>query len=320
VISANVNHPATRLSPEMTAKPFLKWAGGKSQLIEQIIKFLPVELQSGKIHRYAEPFGGGGAVFFYIAQTYQQVKEFYFSDVNEDLVLLYQTVQQGVEALIQLLARIESNYLALDTQRRKQFFYELRARFNHNRSRIDYSHFQPDWIERAAQIIFLNRTCYNGLFRVNSKGEFNVPFGDYKNPRICDRENLLAASQILQRAIIHCADFSNCLGFVNPETFVYFDPPYRPISKTARFKSYAKYDFNDTSQARLAEFCRELDKIGVKWMVSNSDPKNKIAEDPFFDELYRDFVINRVSATRMINSNAMKRGPITELLITNYQQ
>ncbi|OGO41180.1 MAG: modification methylase, partial [Chloroflexi bacterium RBG_16_57_9] len=305
-----MDHPTTHLSSAIAAKPFLKWAGGKSQLLEQIIEFLPVELRSGKIRRYAEPFVGGGAVFFHIAQTYQHIKEFYFSDVNEELVLLYQTVQRGVEELIQLLARMESSYLALDIQRRKQFFYEARASFNQNRSRIDFGLFQPDWIDRAAQIIFLNRTCFNGLFRVNSKGEFNVPFGDYKNPRICDSENLLTVSQILQRAIIYCADFTDCLRFVNPETFVYFDPPYRPISKTASFNSYSKYDFNDASQARLAELCRALDKMGVKWMVSNSDPKNEISEDNFFDELYRGFEINRVSATRMINSNATKRGPI----------
>jgi DNA adenine methylase len=208
-------------------KPFLKWAGGKAQLIEQIATQLPDELKHGIIHRYVEPFIGGGALFFNIAQMYE-VEEFFISDVNEELILAYKIIQKDVENLIILLKEMERKYHHLTVNRQKEYFYAVRFQLNENRPSIDFNNFQEAWIERTAQIIFLNRTCFNGLFRVNSKGEFNVPFGKYTNPSICNEENLMAVAELLQRTEIRLGDFTECEPFINSNTFVYFDPPYRP--------------------------------------------------------------------------------------------
>lgn len=300
-----------------TAKPVLKWAGGKGQLLDTIANYLPKEIKAGEINRYVEPFIGGGALFFFVAQNYA-INEFYISDVNDELIVLYTTIQKYPNELIKLLDYIEKNYHAQSPEEQKDFFYNVREKYNNERSEVDFSNFSAKWIDRAAQIIFLNRTCFNGLFRVNSKGGFNVPFGDYKNPRICDRDNLLAVSEILKKTVIKYGDFTKCEDYVDENTFVYFDPPYRPLSKTASFNSYSKLEFGDEEQKRLATFYRELDERGAKLMLSNSDPKNTNSEDDFFDELYNGFDIKRVKASRAINSNGTKRGQITELIIINY--
>jgi DNA adenine methylase len=300
------------------AKPFLKWAGGKGQLLKQIVSSLPVEIYTGKIKKYAEPFIGGGAVYFYIAQNFPSIERFCISDFNQELFLAYKTIQQDVEGVINCLKALDSDYRILEQSARKEFFYNQRLKFNKNLYNIDFANFQPDWIERVATIIFLNRTCFNGLFRVNSKGEFNVPFGDYKNPKICDEENLRAVSHLLQKAEIRCGDFSQTSDFVDEKTFVYFDPPYRPLNKTASFTAYSKSQFNDEEQIRLAKYYSSLTEKGAALMLSNSDPKNEDCNDSFFDNLYEKFRINRVNASRAINSDSSKRGKITELLITNY--
>lgn len=301
-----------------TAKPFLKWAGGKGQLIHQIDSYLPSQLKSGKISRYIEPFIGGAAIFFHIAQTYS-INELIISDINPELILAYRTVKQDVEVLISFLCDIEKHYLSLDEVGRKEYFYNLRQRFNHKRKVVDYSVYQEYWIERTAQIIFLNRTCFNGLFRVNSKGEFNVPFGKYENPTICDASNLRDVSQILQRTEILLGDYTIIDSSVDKNTFVYFDPPYRPISRTSNFTSYSSYTFDDNEQYRLAKFYRLLDERGASLMLSNSDPQNEDINDRFFENLYEDYHIQRVQASRMINRDADKRGLINELLIINYE-
>lgn len=299
------------------AKPILKWAGGKTQLLEEISENLPVQIRNKKIKRYVEAFVGGGALFFFIAQAYQ-LEEYVLADINNELILLYKTVQKSVDELVNILARMEEEYLIRDHQEREKFYYSVRESFNSSLAHIDFHKYGTDWIKRASQIIFLNRTCFNGLFRVNSKGFFNVPFGRYANPTICDESNLHAASIMLQKAVILSGDFTSVAPHVDASTFVYFDPPYRPISKTASFNSYAKDTFGDNEQLRLAEFYRMLDSKGAKLMLSNSDPKNIDPEDNFFDEAYQEFTIKRVKATRVINSNADKRGEINELLITNY--
>ena len=299
------------------AKPFLKWAGGKAQLIEQIVNHLPNELKHGKLHRYVEPFVGGGALFFHVAQMYE-VEEYFIFDVNEELILVYKSIQKDADSLINLLKAMERKYHRLSPNRQKEYFYAVRFELNENRPSIDFTNYTEAWIERTAQIIFLNRTCFNGLFRVNSKGEFNVPFGKYKNPLICAEDNLRAVSELLQHTEIRFGDFSACESFVNSDAFVYFDPPYRPISKTASFTSYSKYDFDDAAQLRLASFYRLLDRNGAKLMLSNSDPKNENPKDHFFEDAYKDFRIERVLANRMINCNAERRGKINELLILNY--
>ena len=301
----------------LAAKPFLKWAGGKRQLLTQIDAFLPSALKNGTIQRYVEPFVGGGALFFHIAQHYP-IDELVISDANSELILAYRTLQTAVEDVISALDDIEGKYLALDEKSREAFFYATRTRLNSTRSTINFSEFQPVWVERTAQFIFLNRTCYNGLYRVNGKGAFNVPFGRYKNPRICHAGNLRAVAQVLQRTQIVNGRFPLCAPFIDNNSFVYFDPPYRPLSKTAHFTSYSARPFNDADQLKLATFFRQLDERGATLMLSNSDPHNSDPQDDFFEEAYAGFVIERVRAKRKINSRVNGRGAINELLIMNY--
>ncbi len=298
-------------------KPCLKWAGGKGQLLEQLEPFFPQELAQGSIQRYIEPFVGGGAVFLHIANTYN-VSEFYIFDINPELILAYQTIQKNVEDLIEILDNLQQHYFSLEEEKRKQYFYQIRSDFNQKRHQINFESYNLDWLERTAQLIFLNRTCYNGLFRVNAKGEFNVPFGRYKNPRICDRDNLRLLAQLLQKTHIQQGDFTECAKFVNHQSLVYFDPPYRPISQTANFKSYSPNQFNDFEQLRLRDFFTYLDQKKAKLILSNSDPKNQDPTDDFFETAYAHYRIEKIQAARSINSKSSKRGKINELLILNY--
>jgi len=288
------------------AKPFLKWAGGKGQLLAEIEGRLPQGLKTGDIDTYVEPFVGGGAVFFYMAQRYEGIKHFYLLDINEDLVNCYNAVKSDVKSLVFELEKLENEFFLLAKSARKDYYYRIREEFNDDRS--------------PAKLIFLNKTCYNGLYRVNRKGEFNVPFGYYKNPTICDAENLENASQVLQKAEIICADFEISDKFIDDKTFVYFDPPYRPLSPTASFTSYSKDNFYEAEQIRLARFCRHIHGKGAKFILSNSDPKNEDPKDRFFEEHYEKFGfdIDRVKANRAINCKASGRGQINELLITNF--
>jgi len=299
------------------ARPFLKWAGGKGQLLDKFQDLYPKQLKQKKIKTFYEPFLGSGAVFFDIAQNYD-IESAYLYDINEELILTYQVIQKDVSKLLDFLYRYQKNYLKLDKKQRKEFFYDQRTNYNLQRFNIDYNKYSEQWFPRAAQLIFLNRTCFNGLYRVNSKGEFNSPAGDYDNPTICDEQNLLAVHQVLQIAEIKKADFRQVIADLKDKSFVYFDPPYRPISKTANFKSYSKQDFTDNDQIELSKLFRELDKEGIKVMLSNSDPKNNNPNDNFFDEIYSDYNIVRVPARRMINSDPTKRGAINEIVVTNY--
>ena len=301
----------------MKAKPFLKWAGGKGQLLDKFKQFYPKQLKQKKIKTFYEPFLGSGAVFFGIAQNYELTSA-YLYDINEELILTYKVIQKDVSKLLDFLYRYEKNYLKLNKKQRQEFFYDQRTNYNLQRFNIDYDKYSEHWFARAAQLIFLNRTCFNGLYRVNSKGEFNSPVGDYDKPTICDEENLLAVHQVLQIAEIKKADFRQVVRDLKDKSFVYFDPPYRPISKTANFKSYSKQDFSDNEQIELSKLFRELDKRGTKLMLSNSDPKNNNPNDNFFEQIYKDFNIFRVSTRRMINSDATKRGTINEIIVTNY--
>lgn len=299
------------------ARPFLKWAGGKRQLLSQIDGYLPQALKTGQVRRYVEPFVGSGAVFFHVVQNYP-LEELFLADINAELILAYHTIQQEVEALITELAAIEDRYLPLAEPERKAFYYRQRDGYNRDKVGIDFDSFQETWVKRAAQLIFFNKTCYNGLFRVNSRGEYNVPFGRYKNPTICDSPNLRAVSELLQRAQIHYGPYGDCAAAIDEATFVYFDPPYRPISATANFTAYSPHSFDDDQQLELADFYRQLDKKGAYLLLSNSDPKNIDPTDDFLEEAYAGFRIERVQARRRINRSAEKRGPINELLILNY--
>lgn len=292
------------------AKPFLKWAGGKGQLLTEIGKYYPFA-EKKHIKKYAEPFVGGGAVLFDVLNKHT-VDEVYISDINAELINTYITIRDNSDELISRLKTMESDYLAKDADARKKAYLEARARFNA---------LKRDGIrdaEAASLMIFLNRTCFNGLYRVNKAGDYNVPMGAYKNPQICNEDNLLNVSKKLQNANIVCGDYKDSASFIDDKTFAYFDPPYRPLTKTANFTSYTEQLFDDNKQLELANFVQDLDNKGALIVISNSDPKNTDENDNFFDDAYSKQNIRRVAANRMINRNSDARGKINELLITNF--
>lgn len=302
---------------QRSAKPFLKWVGGKTQLIQQLDSNSPAELKSGSIKTYVEPFVGGGSFFFHVAQRYN-VEKLIIADSNQDLILAYWTIRDRVLSLIQTLEDMQSKYLSLAEAQREDFYYATRKVFNETKLAFDFENSSDAWVERAAQLIFLNKTCFNGLFRVNAAGLFNVAFGKYVNPKICDPGNLQAVSQILARTQILLGDFSSVLSLVDSKSFVYLDPPYRPLSETSNFTGYSSNSFTDEDQTRLADFCQSATSDGAKLMISNSDPENVGSDDSYFQELYPGYTINRAYASRMVNCKADKRGKISELIITNY--
>ena len=293
-------------------KPFIKWVGGKGQLLPEINKLYPIELGKN-INKYAEIFLGGGAVLFDILSKYK-LDEVYISDKNLELINTYKSIRDNVDILIKSLKEMEEQYIPLNNEDRKIYYYEKREEYNSLKINSEVNN-----IEKAILFIFLNKTCFNGLYRVNKKGKFNVPMGAYKKPKICDEENLKNVSLTLRNVKIVYADYRESEKFIDDKTFVYIDPPYRPLNITSSFTSYTENDFNDKEQIELAEYINVLNKKGAKIVISNSDPKNNDIDDNFFDELYDNYNINRVKATRMLNSNASLRGAINELLITNYK-
>jgi DNA adenine methylase len=258
-----------------------------------------------------EPFVGSGAVLFWVLNHFPDISKAVINDINEDLINAYKAIQSDVNKLIMHLKKLEDDYYQIKQEEgRKEFFLERREEFNTRTNNIS---------QHSALLIFLNRTCFNGLYRVNSRNKFNVPFGRYKNPRICDTSNLKALNKALQKVTILNTDFTETYKHVEDRTvFFYFDPPYKPISQTSSFNSYSKGGFDDKQQKRLKKFLDKLNKDGFYWLLSNSDPKNIDSGDDFFDKLYKDYFIERVQAKRAINSNANKRGEIAELLIRNY--
>ena len=296
---------------ENSVKPFLKWAGGKGQLIKEIEKYYPFE--NVKINKYAEPFVGGGAVLFDILSKFD-LDEIYISDINAELINTYIIVRDYIDKLIHLLISYQEDYVPLDTDNRKKYYIAKRERFND----IKVNGNEADNIEKAALMIFLNKTCFNGLYRVNRKGLFNVPMGAYKNPLICDEKKLRAVSEKLQNVKIVCEDYKKSDDFIDENTIVYFDPPYRPLTETSNFTAYTENLFDDEKQIELANFVERISNKGAMVVVSNSDPKNTNKEDEFFDKIYAIHKIKRVEATRMINCNSDARGRIKELLISNF--
>ena len=273
------------------AKPFIKWVGGKSQLITQLEALLPADFDSKDDVTYIEPFVGGGAMMFYMLQTHKNITRAVINDINPDLAICYQIVRDQPNELIRSLTAM------------------MRERFNAK---------PADPIENTTLFFFLNRTCFNGLYRVNKSGKFNVPFGRYKKPLICDADTILADSQLLQRVTILTGDFEQTFEHVGVNSFFYFDPPYRPLSDTSSFKDYSKESFNDEAQIRLKKFCDRLHGAKIPFMLSNSDGSGEDGKARFFDELYKDYDISRVWAARNINSNGAKRGKLTEILVRNY--
>ena len=293
------------------AKPFLKWAGGKGQLINTFDEMFPNELKEGKIKTYIEPFVGGGAVLFHVLQNYD-IEKAYINDINKELINCYRCIKADVNEVIKQLEVLEKEYLSCDD--RTKYFYNVRDRYNSINLNGHYD------FEKCADFIFLNHTCFNGLYRVNKSGKFNVPHGKYKNPLICDKENLLPCSKLLQKVEISFGSYEQVLSNADKNTFVYFDPPYRPLIENNSFVSYDKSGFDDSDQIKLAENFKDLNKKDCLLMLSNSDPKNTNENDNFFDDLYNGFAIERVYAKRMINCQASKRGDITEIVVMNYKR
>ena len=295
-------------------RPFVKWVGGKGSLITQLSNFYPYELKNGIIERYIEPFVGGGAILIDILQNYE-VQEAYAFDINIDLINSYNVIKNNVEELIINLKEIETEYLRLGQEDRKIYFYGKREEYNEYKLEQNEQN-----IQRASQFIYLNRTCFNGLYRVNKSGKFNVPMGSHKNPTICDVQNLRNLSKLIQNVQFQYGDYKKSTEYVTNNTFVYFDPPYRPLNITSGFTSYTKEDFNDENQKELATYFRELSERDAKLMLSNSNPKNIDKEDAFFDNIYQGFNINEIYASRMVNANSKGRGKISEILVTNYNE
>jgi len=300
-------------------KPFLKWAGGKRQILNELeSNFPPHILETKEIDLYVEPFVGGGALFFYLLSNYS-VKKSIINDINQDLMLTYKVIKMFPEELIKKLDIIQTEYLKLDTEGKKEYFYK-KLRTPYNQLKIDYEEEdKKTWTEKAALLIALNKTCFNGLYRQNSRGEFNVPVGYYKNPKILEEENLRNVSKLLQDTEILCGSYDSIKIPNGKKAFIYFDPPYRPLSTTSSFTKYSKGDFNDEDQKKLANHFRKLDKEGHYLLLSNSDPTNTDENDLFFDKLYKGYHIQRILAERFINSDSSKRKAIRELLITNYR-
>lgn len=311
VTAAVASVPILAGASQGAARPFIKWAGGKGQLLDQLDALLPTDFAVRENLTYVEPFVGGGAMLFHMLAKYPNIKVAVINDLNKELITAFKVIKSKPDKLISRLDELQREYRGCETmEARKEMFLSMREKYNTRRGGD---------VEIAALLVFLNKTCFNGLYRVNSKGGFNVPFANAKNPLICDVENLRAVSKTLQKVTILNVDFADVLNSVVGKAFFYFDPPYRPLTESSTFTAYSKGGFDDSEQRRLAHLCRKLDREGHQWLLSNSDPHNVNPEDMFFEELYGGFDIKRVHASRMINSKADGRGKISELAIRNYR-
>lgn len=288
------------------AKPFLRWAGGKTQLLGTIAK----HYQFNSCSNYVEPFVWGGCCLFDILNNYN-LEHIHINDLNKELICCYRVVKNNVDSLISELLNLQQQFSSCDSEGKKQFYYHKRKQFNDLKQKSN-----PNELQIASLFIFLNKTCFNGLYRVNKKGEFNVPLGK-KNYYICDEKNLHYVSTKLQNVTMTVGSYKQALKYINDKTFVYLDPPYRPLTTTSNFSRYVETPFDDFEQIQLAKFVKEIDRKGAKFLLSNSDPKNINPNDNFFENLYKGFTIERVTARRCINCNGSKRGKLSELLIHN---
>ncbi|QNL21093.1 Dam family site-specific DNA-(adenine-N6)-methyltransferase [Hyphobacterium sp. CCMP332] len=304
----------TELFPEYTQKekqlkPFLKWAGGKTQLLNDINKSIPERILNSKKFVFIEPFVGSGAVLFHMLNSMSsKIEKAVINDINTDLINAYRTIQNEPAKLLDHLDSMSNKYQSLNDEDRQSYFLEKREEFNFQNIKVD---------KKSALLIFLNRTCFNGLYRVNSKGYFNVPYGRYKNPKIHNPGLILALHKALKHVVILNGDYKDTYKERGEINLFYFDPPYKPLNKTSSFNSYAKNGFEDTDQIRLKEYCDKISESGDSFILSNSDVKNADSSNEFFDDLYAAYEIKRVKAKRNINSKANKRGEIFELLVTN---
>ncbi len=296
------------------AKPFIKWAGGKGRLLVQIERKLPADFDEWKEVTYIEPFIGGGSMLFHMLQNHPNITHAVINDINVNLINCYKAVKEVPEQLIEQLKEFEQKYLSLELKEQKQLFLSWRELYNN----IQIS---DDIVKKSVLFIALNKTCFNGLYRVSSSGKFNTSFGKNEKPCICDAETIRRDSDLLQSVEIHCGDYEKVLeDIVTSQAFFYFDPPYRPLNKTSSFNHYDKGGFDDSEQKRLKGFCDRINEDGYSFMLSNSDGKANGGTDDFMDKLYSDYQIDRVSIGRCINSDPTKRKKITEILVSNYDR
>ncbi len=293
-------------------RPFLKWAGGKTQLLDNIISCIPDKIKEAEYFNYVEPFAGSCAVLFKVSGLfYSRLNKIILNDINENLVNVYKVIKEKPLYLIKSLELLKKEYYSLNEEDRAIFYYSKREEYN------DTTPAEDD-IKKASLLILLNKLCYNGLYRENSKGEFNVPYGKYKNPNIFDEDTLIADSEVLKKVEVLNTDYQNTIDYLDDSaTLYYLDPPYKPISSTSSFNSYSRYNFDDHEQERLKSFCDQLTENNIYFILSNSDLKNVDKGNQYFDKLYSGYNIKRVNAKRAINSNGGKRGEIHELLIHN---
>ncbi|MBR2370034.1 MAG: Dam family site-specific DNA-(adenine-N6)-methyltransferase [Paludibacteraceae bacterium] len=297
-------------SKSIVAKPFVKWAGGKGSLVKQLKEYLPSDFIEQQDITYVEPFIGGGAMLFYMLTHYPNIKRAIINDINEDLINCYLLIRDNPMKLISLLRIINNEYYKLATiDEKKQYYYSMREKYNN----VEFTN-----EERLACFIFLNKTCFNGLYRVNANGKFNVPFGNYKRPNICDEQLIMADHKVLQKVDIYVGEYKNVTRYLGKRyNFIYIDPPYRPLSESACFIEYTHNVFDDTEQEKLKAYCDRLTQMGCKIMQSNSNSIDDNGES-YFAKLYNAYTIKQILAHRFINAHAGKREKETELLIMNY--
>ncbi len=298
------------------AKPFLKWAGGKTQLLNDIDNNLPADIKKNGIDNYYEPFLGSAAVFLFLKQKYG-IENAYLYDINFNLISTFKIIQNHKNELIKELKLLDKEFKSKDSEHRMEHYIQKREEFN-SLILIEIQRSKQKIIRKASLTIFLNKTCFNGLYRVNKSGQFNVPFGRYENPKIVDEENLTAVSACLKNVVLETRDFKTLQNIVKNNSFIYYDPPYSPLNKTSNFTSYSEFEFSMEEQKELAKLYSLLDQKGIRQLLSNSDLKNHNSHNEFLDNLYSKFTIKRILANRVINSQANKRGKISEILVKNY--
>ena len=291
------------------AKPFVKWAGGKGNLLQKLETLLPANFDDLQNVTYIEPFVGGGAMLFHMLNNHKNIKRVVINDINKDLIRCYQLIKKDPQALIDILYSLEQQFYEKGEEDRKAFFYEIRQHYNTLKINEDL---------RAAYFIFLNHTCFNGLYRENGSGGFNVPFGRYKNPKICNVDVIMADHKVLSKVDIFCGDYKNILSHLGKGyNFIYLDPPYRPLMGSSNFNQYSKSGFGDPEQVELKAFCDKLSGRGCHLMLSNSDSTNEDGTS-YFEILYEGYTFGKILAPRFINAHADKREKQTEVIIKNY--
>lgn len=293
----------------INAKPFVKWVGGKTNLLKILESQLPANFDSQTKVTYIEPFVGGGAMLFHMLERHQNIRRVVINDINKDLIRCYQLIKEEPQTLIELLRPFEQRYYELDDEEREQYYYEIREKYNEDNLSEN---------ERAAYMIFLNITCFRGMYRENASGGYNVPFGHYSKPKICNIDVIMADHEALKKVDIYCGDYKNVISHLGKGyNFVYLDPPYRALEGSSNFNQYSRNGFSDKEQMELKDFCDRLTIKGCKVMLSNSYSTNDDGTS-YFENLYSGYQADKIYASRYINAYVTKREKQAEILIKNY--